>query len=124
MKNKTEDAGTISCGEIAGMNEIQSPSINSNSQSSVLKIMSQKDVDEYMSMLALYGQTLDGAEYVAHEEMKKAFARFAKNSKQLEKLRSDIKRLEGDIHNCQGQIDAYSKLLIFAEDERRAKKGK
>lgn len=86
-----------------------------------LKAMSDADVGEYLKALATQKIALEGLEGIIADQLKGATQRRINTEQRLVQLRQELDQLTSEAIRIQGEIDGHTRLLVFAEDDRRAK---
>jgi len=88
-----------------------------------LQAMSDKDVDEYLASIATGKIELTGLEEIIHNTSKETAQKVFGVQRRLQQLKVEQAKLETAIHELNGQMNAYTNMLVLAEDSRRAKNG-
>lgn len=86
-----------------------------------LKAMTNEDADRYIEHLAKSkGAGLSGIEASTEKFLRETAAEIGANMKRIQELNVEARKLNDENQKKGGQMDAYAKILILAEDTRRA----
>ncbi len=81
-----------------------------------LKNMTEEEVQDYLTQLSKSkGENLEGLEAEAHVQLTELSKRAMAANQTIQKLKEEMK-------NMGGQMEAYTNLLVLAEDGRRGEK--
>ena len=89
-----------------------------------LKTMSDDDVSEYIKTLAREGTKFEcRVEGIVAAQLRNTAQRRLGIEQRLDKLRQELDALASESIRVQGEVDAHTRLLVLAEDDRRSTKG-
>ena len=86
-----------------------------------LAVMNEEDVTKYLQTLATQKTMPDGLEGTIAKQLRTATQRRMAIDQRIVQLRKELDKHANEAMRAQGEIDAHTRLLVFAEDDRRSK---
>lgn len=123
-----EQGGKPAAGSIKAVKEIGTPTSGTGEAPMTgladgLKAMSEDDIEYYLQEIARGEADLQGLEVTISKQLKAASQRRLMAEKRIAQMRQELDHLSKEAVRAQGEIDGHTRLLVFAEDERRAQGG-